>query len=79
VNAHEATNWPAEQAIRPAVVNRKVWGGNRTQTGAEAQAILMSVWQTAKRQGLAALDFVSQALSAFGNRLLPQPCLLTPR
>jgi len=22
--------WRAEQAIRPAVVNRKVWGGNRT-------------------------------------------------
>ena len=26
----EPTNWKAEQAIRPAVVNRKVWGGNRT-------------------------------------------------
>jgi hypothetical protein len=24
----EATNWPAEQAIRPAVVNRKSCGGN---------------------------------------------------
>jgi hypothetical protein len=24
-----ATNHRAEQAIRPAVVNRKVWGGNR--------------------------------------------------
>jgi transposase len=22
----EATNWPAEQAIRPVVVARKVWG-----------------------------------------------------
>jgi len=26
----EATNWRAEQAIRPMVVTRKVWGGNRT-------------------------------------------------
>jgi transposase len=26
----EPTNWEVEQAIRPAVVNRKVWGGNRT-------------------------------------------------
>ena len=25
----DATNWPAEQAIRPAVVTRKVCGGNR--------------------------------------------------
>jgi len=30
----EATNWRAEQALRPAVVNRKVWGGNRTVAGA---------------------------------------------
>jgi transposase len=29
----DATNWRAEQAIRPAVVNRKVWGGNRTWVG----------------------------------------------
>jgi transposase len=26
----QATNWRAEQAIRPAVVSRKAWGGNRT-------------------------------------------------
>jgi hypothetical protein len=26
----QATNWRAEQAIRPAIVNRKNWGGNRT-------------------------------------------------
>ena len=30
----EATNDRAEQAIRPSVVNRKVWGGNRTDRGA---------------------------------------------
>src|SRR5262249_2032152 len=30
----EPTNWEAEQAIRPAVVNRKVWGGNRSWAGA---------------------------------------------
>ena len=29
----DATNYRAEQAIRPAVVNRKVWGGNRTEAG----------------------------------------------
>jgi len=37
----------AEQAIRPAVVNRKVWGSSRTQRGAQAQGILMSVLRTA--------------------------------
>src|SRR6266498_4198970 len=46
----EATNWPAEHAIRPAVVNRKVWGGNRTATGARAQAILMSIFRTCQQR-----------------------------
>ena len=57
-----ATNWRAEQAIRPAVVNRKVWGGNRTQAGAEAQSILMSVLQTLKLQGQRCLEFLSHSL-----------------
>jgi transposase len=74
-----ATNWEAEQAIRPAVVNRKVWGGNRTVSGAKAQGILSSVLRTCKKQGKAPLDFVSQTLRAFGNRLLPTPILLGAR
>jgi transposase len=73
--AVEATNWWAEQALRPAV-NRKVWGGSRTAAGAQAQGILLSVLQTGKQQGHAALDFVSQTLRAFGNRLLARPSLL---
>jgi transposase len=74
-----ATNWEAEQAIRPAVVNRKVWGGNRTLAGAAAQGIVTSVLETCKKQALSALDFVSQSLRAFGNALLPTPVLLVPR
>ena len=36
----EATNYPAEQDIRIAVVNRKTCGGgNRTAKGAQAQSI----------------------------------------
>jgi transposase len=74
-----ATNYQAEQAIRPAVVNRKVWGGNRTAAGATAQGILMSVLQTCRQHTRAALDFVSETLRAFGNTLLPRPVLLTTR
>jgi len=74
-----SSNWEAEQAIRPAVVNRKVWGGNRTEAGAQAQGILTSVLQTCKKQAKAALDFVSQTLRAFGNSLLPTPILLGTR
>ena len=74
-----SSNWEAEQAIRPAVVNRKVWGGNRTEAGAQAQGILTSVLQTCKQQAKQAVDFVSQTLRAFGNRLLPRPILLASR
>ena len=60
-----ATNYRGEQAIRPAVVNRKVWGGNRTDAGAQAQAITMSVLQTCKQQILDAFAYVSQTLCGF--------------
>ena len=62
--AMDATNWRAEQAIRPAVVNRKVWGGNRTPAGAHAQGVLMSVLRTATQQGKHALEFLVQTLRA---------------
>ena len=75
----EPTNWEGEQAIRPAVVNRKVWGGNRTWAGAHAQEVLMSVLETCKRAGRSGLDFVSATLRAFGNAALPPPVLLAPR
>ena len=75
----EATNWQAEQATRPAVVNRKVWGGNRTWAGARAQGVLLSVLETCQRAGRSGLEFVSQTLRAFGNPLLPRPVLLAPR
>ncbi len=58
----EPTNWKAEPAIRPAVVNRKVWGGNRTATGAKAPGVLMSVLETCRRQGRAVVDHISQTL-----------------
>ncbi len=45
-----ATNWQAEQAIRPAVVTRKVCGGNRTPHGAATQQIVASVLRTCTQQ-----------------------------
>ncbi len=47
----EATNWPGEQAMRPAVVNRKTSGGSRSDAGADAQGVLTSVCRTARQQG----------------------------
>jgi transposase len=46
----QATNWRAEQAIRPAVVCRKAWGGNRTWAGAGTWQVLASVLRTAHQQ-----------------------------
>ena len=48
----DATNWRAEQAIRPAVVIRKVCGGNRTRHGADTQQVLASVVRTARQRHL---------------------------
>jgi transposase len=55
----DATNWRAEQGIRPAVVNRKVWGGNRTERGARAQGTIMSVLRTASQHGVDAIDYLT--------------------
>jgi transposase len=46
----QATNWRAEHAIRPAVLTRKHWGGNRTRAGADTWQVLASVLTTATMQ-----------------------------
>ena len=48
----DATDWRAEQSIRPAVVTRKVCGGNRSWRGADAQHILTSLIRTATQRQL---------------------------
>jgi len=71
----DATNWRGEQAIRPAVVNRKVWGGNRTWRGADAQSILMSVLRTCHQRNLDPLNYLSQTRRSPAN----PPLLLQTR
>ena len=58
----DATNNAAERALRPLVVARKNWGGNRTQQGAHAQAVLTSILQTAGQQGKNPLDLLIELL-----------------
>jgi len=55
-----AANYLAEQAIRPAVVNRKVWGGNRTERGAAAQGTLSTILLTALQRGLDPLAWLQR-------------------
>jgi len=68
-----ATNYRGEQAIRPAVVNRKVWGGNRTPVGADAQAVTTSVLQTCGQRAIDALTYISRALRGVVASLFTPP------
>ncbi len=60
----DATNYRAEQALKGPIVNRKVWGGNRTEDGAAAQGILASVLGTLAKKALQAIDWISGLLRA---------------
>lgn len=50
----------SERAIRNAKVKQKVSGGYRSYRGAERQATLLSVIETAKKQGLNVLEIIQQ-------------------
>lgn len=67
------TNNVSEQALRSAVVHRKVTGGFRSQWGANAYAALASVIDTAAIHGLNAFDAIQSLL---GKPALP--ILATP-
>jgi transposase len=58
----DATNWRAEQALRPAVVNRKVSAGNRTWLGAQTQQILATLFRTSGQRGLDPLSVLGDLL-----------------
>jgi transposase len=58
----DATNNAAERALRPLVVARKNWGGNRTEKGARAQAVLSSILASAQQQGKNPLDMLIELL-----------------
>ncbi|HMA36457.1 MAG TPA: IS66 family transposase [Chloroflexia bacterium] len=53
----DATNNQAERQLRPAVVTRKTGGCNRTNEGAAAHAIWMSVLATCRQRGLKILEY----------------------
>ncbi len=66
----DATNNLAERVMRMLVVIRKNWGGNRTENGARAQAILTSVLCTARQQDKDVFELLVDLLRS------PQPKLL---
>lgn len=58
----DATNWRGEHAMRAGVVNRKVWGGNRTWRGAQTQQVITSVIRTCRQQGIRVIDAIVDTL-----------------
>jgi len=60
----EGTNNAAERALRPAVVMRKITGGSRSESGAQAWAVLATVMRTAQQQGLGVFETIQTLLRA---------------
>ena len=60
--AVDATDWRAERAVRPAVVTRKVCGGNRSWEGAKTQQVLASVIRTAVQRRCNPHDVITELL-----------------
>jgi len=75
--AVDATNRRAEQALRPAVVTRKVSGGNRSPRGAATQQILASVAHTARLRGLDTRAVLVDLLRV--RQPIASPALTTPQ
>ena len=69
----------AERSIRPAVILRKNSYGNRSQRGADCQAVLMSVFRTLKQRGHDPIRTVVTAIEQFllTNQLPPLPTKIT--
>ena len=60
-----ADNNHGERAIRPAVIIRKNSYGNRSQRGADTQAVLMSIYRTLKQRGHDPLATITNALAEY--------------
>jgi len=57
-----ATNYLAELALRLPISNRKIFGGNRTNAGCQAQVITCSTIQTCRQQKRSAFAFIRDAV-----------------
>jgi transposase len=67
----DATNWRAKQGVRPGVVNRKVWGGSRTDNGARTHERLVSLLRTAAQQGEDALAILADLIRSPAPMVAP--------
>ena len=61
------SNSPAEQRIRPFAIGRKAWLFSNTARGAEASAIIYSIVETAKLNGLVPGEYIRDTLKALAT------------
>jgi transposase len=64
-----ATNYLAELALRTPIVNRKVFGGNRTEAGCHAQVITGSTIQTCRQQQRSAFRFLRDTVCGLAKSI----------
>ena len=69
----EISNNQVENAIRPFVVGRKGWLFSDTPEGAEASAVIFSLMETAKANGLRLEDYILHLLSVLPERFESDP------
>ena len=63
----EIDNNPAENAIRPNVIGRKNWIYSVSEAGAKANAICLSIAETAKSNGIDFYEYIKKLLTDLPN------------
>jgi transposase len=71
----EGTNWRGEQAVRPAVLIRKMSGGHRSALGAWAQDVTTSLLRTGHQRGVDMLELIGRIVCA----PRPMTCAIAPQ
>jgi transposase len=65
-----ATNYLAELALRLPISNRKIFGGNRTDAGCQAQVVICSTIQTCRQQKRSAFAFIRDAVCGLAQNII---------
>lgn len=68
----EIDNNPAENAIRPNVIGRKNWMFSVSEAGAKANAICLSIAETAKSNGVDFYEYIKKILTDLPNLRIHQ-------
>ena len=65
----ELSNNRAERAVKKIVMGRKNWLFSQSSTGAKSMAIIMSILETAKQNGLDQFKYINYLLDKLPNEL----------